>query len=294
MTGSFLSKYIGLMIRALRSQYRVLIFQLGLNPGLRHFPAPEINITGHSGDWMIINIAGFDYHWPPETKTAFLGIIFNEVFTPFNKNPHAYEAGKVAISRSDWVIDAGASEGFFVRYALERGANVLAVEPIQKFAEALKRTYSREILEGRVLILNAGLGARPGTARVNIRENMIFASTVSEVGGEGEIIPITTVDEILEKGIIPTVNFIKMDIEGAENSAMRGAEETLRKLQPKLSIAVYHEYDNARIVDRLVMQAQPAYRVSYRGLLTRQWNGLPRPWMLHAYCRPDLPPTGGK
>jgi len=39
---------------------------------------------------------------------------------------------------------------------------------------------------------------------------------------------------------LPIVDFIKMDIEGAELPALRGSVRTIREHQPDLAIAVYH------------------------------------------------------
>lgn len=41
-------------------------------------------------------------------------------------------------------------------------------------------------------------------------------------------------------GINPPLNFIKMDIEGAEMKALKGAEQTLIKFRPQLAISIYH------------------------------------------------------
>jgi FkbM family methyltransferase len=45
---------------------------------------------------------------------------------------------------------------------------------------------------------------------------------------------ITTLDNYIESHKIEKVDFIKMDIEGYEYSALKGAEKTLRKFKPKL------------------------------------------------------------
>ena len=39
---------------------------------------------------------------------------------------------------------------------------------------------------------------------------------------------------------VPRLDFIKMDIEGSELSALRGAESSIRRWQPKLAISLYH------------------------------------------------------
>lgn len=49
-----------------------------------------------------------------------------------------------------------------------------------------------------------------------------------------------SVDDFVEKYNILKVDFIKMDIEGAEPAALRGALNTIKKHKPKLAIAIYH------------------------------------------------------
>jgi FkbM family methyltransferase len=264
----------------LKTQYRGLLFHDDLNYEWKNVRSPEIVLTSQDNDWKILEISGERYYWPVEYGATGLRGLHKEVFAPSRSNPHAYETRNVKISPFDWVIDAGASEGFFVRYALQRQAKVLAIEPLPKLAESLRKTFQQEIRAGNVIVLNMGLGASPGISRIKIDQDQIYCSTVSSQ--EGEVIDIITIDEILKRKIIPTVNFIKMDIEGWECDAILGAAETLQKLRPKLSIAVYHEYWNAQKIRKTIRKKQPLYRVMFRGIFIRQQFGAPRPYMLHA------------
>jgi hypothetical protein len=51
------------------------------------------------------------------------------------------------------------------------------------------------------------------------------------------------IDEVHDQSL-ERVDLIKMDIEGAEPYALRGAEKTLKKFPPKLGIAVYHRIED--------------------------------------------------
>jgi FkbM family methyltransferase len=53
-----------------------------------------------------------------------------------------------------------------------------------------------------------------------------------------------TIDALVARGAVPRVDFIKLDIEGAELAALRGAEATLRRDRPRLAIAAYHRPDD--------------------------------------------------
>ncbi len=52
------------------------------------------------------------------------------------------------------------------------------------------------------------------------------------------------IDEVVAREGLSRVDFIKMDIEGSELSALRGAEQALRRFRPKLAISVYHQLED--------------------------------------------------
>lgn len=64
-------------------------------------------------------------------------------------------------------------------------------------------------------------------------------ANISNIPSETTINTIT-IDQLICEKSIDRVDFIKMDIEGAELSALYGAVETIRKFRPKLAISIYH------------------------------------------------------
>lgn len=60
------------------------------------------------------------------------------------------------------------------------------------------------------------------------------------------------------------VTFIKMDIEGAELAALRGAEKIIREQRPKLAICVYHKPEDIWEIPSLILSYHPDYRLYLR------------------------------
>ena len=49
-----------------------------------------------------------------------------------------------------------------------------------------------------------------------------------------------TIDKFVEENNIEKIDYIKMDVEGAEKNILEGATKTIKKFKPSLAIAIYH------------------------------------------------------
>ena len=84
------------------------------------------------------------------------------------------------------------------------------------------------------------------------------ASAISEFGGVD--IEVTTIDgEINEH-----VSFIKMDLEGWELNALKGAQSRIKTDHPRLAIAVYHRASDFWKIPKLVLSFRGDYDVYLR------------------------------
>jgi len=244
-------------------------------PGpVKSFPA--ILVMSQDNSYVKLQIGARSYYWPSDADWSGLEWIHQEVFMPASQNLHAYEFAGARINPGDRVIDAGACAGFFVHYALQRGATVMAVEPVQSLANALEQTFAVEVAEGKVKVLPVALGATSGQAKLAMAQERIFESRVASNGIE---IQMVALDDIVGQ---ERVDFIKMDIEGAEMDAIRGGTKTIARYKPRLAIAVYHEQENAQQVCQLLRQIRPDYQIRHRGIYA--WEGCaPRPFMVYAW-----------
>ncbi len=68
----------------------------------------------------------------------------------------------------------------------------------------------------------------------------------------------------LDDDICEPITFIKMDIEGSEIEAMKGAEQHIRRDKPKLAICSYHNNHHIYEIPRLMREYNPQYKLYMR------------------------------
>lgn len=82
------------------------------------------------------------------------------------------------------------------------------------------------------------------------------------IGAEGDTrIQGVALDDCLHN---QPVNFIKLDIEGSELEALRGASRIIRRNRPILAIAAYHHWDHIWSIPEFVRSLAMDYRLAYR------------------------------
>lgn len=247
----------------------------------------EIQIEVGDNDDAVIYAAGGRFFWPKELETEGIDWMYREVFFPFEDNPCSYSHPRIDYGSLAWLIDGGACEGFYSRKALTAGARkVFSFEPHREISRALAATFSEEIAENRLVVLAQALDEE--TEEIYFDENNLlpWESKIAIEGGVGNAtgrVLATSVDSFVEKERLRDSGrgLIKLDVEGFEMRALRGAAETLRTAKPILAIAVYHEYENAALCREIVLKANPTYEVEFRGF--HSWTTPGRPYMMFAF-----------
>ncbi len=110
--------------------------------------------------------------------------------------------------------------------------------------------------------IRAAVHARRDTLRLPIRSGMAVGGMpgATLAGCEHREFPARTVDEIVLSAGLDRVDYLKMDIEGAEIAALKGAGFTLRKFRPQLAISIYHEPSHFWRIPLILRAACPRYR----------------------------------
>jgi len=154
------------------------------------------------------------------------------------------------------VIDAGAYIGDSVlvlsQYSPRR---IYAIEPAQENVRYLHRTIELNDLKN-IIVINKAVADRKGIARIRYAG---LASVVHEVGDEVEV---TTIDEIV-RAERADIALIKMDIEGYELSALKGAEQTIKEFKPVLLISAYHRGRDIFEIPKFLKTIVPEYKIKF-------------------------------
>jgi FkbM family methyltransferase len=145
-------------------------------------------------------------------------------------------------------VDAGANEGLYTLFGARRvgpQGRVLSVEPSTREFERLKSNVAANRL-GNVLLVRAALSDRVGTAMLQVAENrhsgqntlgsFAYAIQLYEQS-ETDVIPL---DVLCKRHGIDRIDVLKMDVEGAELSILRGATSMLRRHPPIILFELFN------------------------------------------------------
>jgi FkbM family methyltransferase len=182
-----------------------------------------------------------------------------------------FPEGLIHLNDEESFVDCGAFDGDSLRAVIERTdgrfESFLGLEPdpanhakLAAFVAALPMELSSRISTRQIAV-----HSQRATLRFESGDGA--GSNLTE-GGDLEV-QAAPLDEVVADRA-PT--FLKMDIEGAEPLAIAGARETLRRFAPKLAICLYHRREHLWDVPRLILEANPNYRLSLRRHSDESWE----------------------
>jgi FkbM family methyltransferase len=195
-------------------------------------------------------------------------------------NPEEYEAFRRVVQPGATVLDVGANLGAYtVLLAQWVGASgrVHAFEPAPAARAGLMRHLILNGIRDRVVVHAEALSDRQGSARFRAvgmqGDNRLLGADATD----GIAVTTTSIDEFCtDNGMVPS--FIKLDVEGAELLALRGARSTIASAGDALGLFVEMHpqlwpafgYSRADLESELERQ----------GLRAERLDGQPDPWSL--------------
>ena len=163
-------------------------------------------------------------------------------------------------------LDGGAYTGDTLKIALEHFPRLTCahlIEPDAKTYRRLLRTLDTLDTSAELHPHNVALGRE--------EQRLVFHSSgnrnSSLVGASYEHrdseIPVMAIDAILDG---EGVDYIKLDVEGAEMDALLGADATIRRHRPRLLVSLYHRSEDIFSLILYLHKTYPFYRLTLHRL----------------------------
>lgn len=207
------------------------------------------------------------------TKTAFGAIVYGNTEDTIQSRIYFFGLWEPCLTRwisqslksGDVFVDCGANIGYFSLLASQRVGSegaVIAVEMSETIMSQLKRHLA---VNGttNVVCHAVALGESYGSATVfrGPRENVGGTSTVEGRSGhdvEG-VVPMVPLLEIVPEALRSRVRSLKIDVEGAEASVLRGIPDIGVLSRPDIEVVVEITPESACVVDILRSAGFTAY-----------------------------------
>jgi FkbM family methyltransferase len=168
----------------------------------------------------------------------------NSQFIGADRTISAFSLGfepDIAVAIETWVpddgvlIDVGANWGYFAIYLAARPGfkgKVLAIEPFPSSCKTLETVVSGTGLGHLIEPVSIAAGDKDGFVYMS---DEIFSGN-NRITAEGGTIRVrqTTIDALVEERGLTRVDFIKIDVEGAEPDVISGARTTISRHRPAI------------------------------------------------------------
>jgi hypothetical protein len=142
------------------------------------------------------------------------------------KTPHQYQSETFHVKNGDILLDIGCAEALFALNVIDKVRKVILFESDPVWFEPLKATFEKEIVSGKVILIEKNAGDKD-TARS------------------------VTIASVLQNEEYESL-FIKMDIEGAETEVVKSCEKWMETDKDiRFSCCTYHKEDHADILKHI-------------------------------------------
>jgi FkbM family methyltransferase len=214
---------------------------LGDDKSLRVFDAIVQRVVGGGRDWQLMaDICEGDQYFPSDIIT---------------------------LTDREQFVDIGAFDGDtvadFARRTQGRFDRVYAFELDRINYGHLQENVARLPNADRIRAFNVGIWDSEQDVTYSVGQSQ---STVGSGDAVGHVVAL---DDALQED---PVSFIKIDIEGAEPQALRGAAGIISKQKPTLAVCVYHHFEHLWAIPLLIHELVPDHRIFLRHHTTLEYE----------------------
>jgi len=155
--------------------------------------------------------------------------------------PHLQRIIRQYVATGDTVYDIGANIGYVslsLAKSVGSSGRVIAFEPVPKNIDCFRKSITINRLTN-IRLLEFAASEHSGEAVIRIAENLATASLVwhrNDPSAAQLTIRTVSIDQLVESGDLSSPSFVKIDVEGAEGSVLKGMRRTVAAARPVLFI----------------------------------------------------------
>ena len=200
-----------------------------------------------------------------QLKYQFNPIKHYDIMCKHCSNDQYFPKDLITLSDSEYIVDAGAFTGdtleVFLKKCNDKFSHYYAIELSDINFTKLSAYITDKLpfdVEKKLTAINIGLWHKH--ANISYEPLGACSAIESDIDGicKGEV---DMLDNILKGN---KVSFIKMDIEGAEINALKGAKDIIQKNLPKLAISVYHNISDLWQIPLFIKSIDSRYQIFLR------------------------------
>lgn len=165
----------------------------------------------------------------------------------------------ITADENEVFVDAGAWRGDSAKEFIEVFGNYKKIYCFEITPESIAECRKELSPYDNVEIITKALGNEKGSLFLNYYGLDNSSNSLSSGFGDLEVEVVTLDEEIPEP-----ITWIKMDIEGAEQSAILGAKRHITEERPKLTICTYHNNEDIWKIPRMIEEMREDYRFYMR------------------------------
>lgn len=173
---------------------------------------------------------------------------------------HYFDLDLIEPNSEEVIVDLGAYTGdtildYIYTYGENKYQKIYAYDITEESLIKLKENVSRY---PNIIVKKRAITDKTGITYIK-KSEVDNSANMTMDHGDDEVLETTLDDEVKEK-----ITMIKMDIEGGEQKALRGAEEHIKKEHPKLLISVYHNVRDIFEIPKMIEQMDSSYQFYLR------------------------------
>lgn len=194
---------------------------------------------------------------------------------PFSLKDQYFPKNIIKLSDNEVFVDCGAFDGDTIqKFIKESKGKYKQIISFETNRINFKNLQNRKI--NNSIFFNLGVWNKKDTLcfyednvsggsskleQTKVEYTQIYTNNIAEKNINKYTVEVDSIDNIPE---CSDMTFLKMDIEGAELNALKGAEKTIRKNKPKLAICIYHSDEDMINIPKWIMNLNMNYKIYIR------------------------------